>query len=245
MGQHSEGPQAIGSPHGAFRIALDAFARSDAKKVLDCPAGEGAFARMLIDAGHEVTCCDIYPEQFKLAEVPCDLGDLNSALSYEDDTFDGVACLNGLQRVWARGRAVKELARVLKPGGRLVITFPNNADVRRRLLFMMTGTVTWNVIGPPQVCLPDAENPAACFRYPMTLANVLSAIKSVGLECECIRATHYTKGAILLCPLILAPKLLALLAPRRHRDFYYLRESSTNAALLGAFLALVARKPTY
>jgi SAM-dependent methyltransferase len=165
-------------------------------------------------------------------------------LPFPDGAFDGVTCLNGLQRVWARGRAVRELARVTKPGGRLIISFPNNADLRRRLLFMMTGSVTWNVIGPPQTCEPQAESPAACFRYPMTLANVLSAIDSVGLKCEAVRPTHVTKGALLLSPLAILPKLFTVLSPKRKRDFYYMGPSSTNAALLAAFLVVIARKPT-
>jgi hypothetical protein len=67
-------PLAIGSPPGAFRIALGALTESGATTVLDCPAGEGAFAKMLLAAGYDVACCDIYPEQFKLTQIsttPC------------------------------------------------------------------------------------------------------------------------------------------------------------------------------
>lgn len=235
-------PRAIGSPPGAFRITLEFLAKTDAMKVLDCPAGEGAFSRMLLENGYDVTSSDIYPEQFKLTEISCDFIDLNDTLPYEDNTFDAVACLNGLQRVWARGRAVRELARVVSPGGYVIISFPNNSDIRRRLLFMMTGSVTWNVIGPPHVCLPEATIPAASFRYPMTLANVLSAINSVGLMSQVVRSTHYSKGAIFLSPLIVGPKLFSLLSPKRLQDFYMMKETSTLDALLGAWLIVIARK---
>ena len=235
-------PEAIGSPPNAFKFALDFMKVTRAKKVLDCPAGEGAFASILLENGFEVSCSDICPEQFKLKEILCDFADLNDRLPYKDNTFDAVACLNGLQRVWARGRAVRELARVTKPGGYVIISFPNNGDIRRRLLFMMTGSVTWNVIGPPHVCLPEAENPASSFRYPMTLANVLSAIQSVGLKCQSVRSTHYSKGAIVLSPLIIGPKLFSLLAPKQYRDFYEMMSTSTVDALLGAWLIVVAKK---
>jgi len=235
-------PKAIGSPLGVYKIALEFLKGSGAKKVLDCPAGEGLFAKILLENKFDIVCSDIWPDQFKLKEIGCDYADLNDKLPYCDDAFDAVTCLNGLQRVWARGRAVRELARVVKPDGYLIISFPNNTDIRRRLLFMMTGSVTWNVIGPPHVCLPEAENPGACFRYPMTLANVLSGISSVGLKCEFIRSTHYTKGAILLSPLILGPKLFSLFSPKRYKDFYEMKRTSTLDALLGAFLVVIAKK---
>ena len=235
-------PKAIGSPPGAYEIALEFFSRAGVHKVLDCPAGEGLFAKILLENKFDVACSDIYPDQFRLKEITCDFADLNDRLPYDNNTFDAVTCLNGLQRVWARGRAVRELARVVKPGGYVIISFPNNGDIRRRLLFMMTGSVTWNVIGPPHVCLPEAENPGVCFRYPMTLANVLSAISNVGLKCESIRATHYSKGAILLSPLIVGVKLFSLYSPKKYKDFYEMKRTSTLDALLGAFLVLIAKK---
>ena len=243
MNKSSSEPKAIGSPPGAFRIALEFLSLIRARKVLDCPAGEGPFSRMLLEHGFEVTSCDIYPEQFKLTEISCDFADLNDRLPYESNKFDAVVCLNGLQRMWARGRAVRELARVVRPGGYLIVSFPNNSDIRRRLLFMMTGSVTWNVIGPPHVCLPEAENPAACFRYPMSLSNVLSAVNSVGLKCESIRSTHYSKGAIFLSPLIIGPKIYSLLSPKKYQNFYMMKHTSTLDALLGAWLVVIARKP--
>lgn len=240
-------PRAIGSPPGVFKIALDVLDKVGAKKVLDCPAGEGAFSRLLFENGYDVICCDICPEQFNITEVSCDFADMNNRLPYEDNTFDAVVCLNGLERIWARGRAVQELARVLGPCGHAIISFPNISDIRRRLLFMMTGSVTWNVIGPPQVCLPEAEDPSTCFRYPMTLANVLSALSSVGLECEAIRSSHYTKGAILLSPLIIGPILFSKLSPKRYKHIYdrvlfSIEQNSSMDALLGAFLVVIAKK---
>jgi SAM-dependent methyltransferase len=226
----------------SLEIAIEALQKSHARTVLDCPAGEGVFTKKLLDAGLEVTAADIYPEGFKFEDIECHYCDMNDRIPFEDDQFDAVACLNGLQRIWARARAVAEMARVVKPGGKVIISFPNNADVRRRLLFMMTGSVTWNVIGPPQVALPDANDPASCFRYPMTLANVLSAVESVGLELEAILGTHTTTGAKLLSPFGLLAKSFTLVAPKEHQDRYYLQPCSTWTAMLSAFLVVIARK---
>jgi SAM-dependent methyltransferase len=241
-------PQAIGSPPQAYAIALAMLKAAGAKRVLDCPAGEGPFSAMLREHGYDVVAADICPDQFRVKEISCDFADLNDHLPYADNSFDGISCLNGLQRVWARGRAVKEFARILRPGGTAVISFPNNSDIRRRLMFFLTGSVTWNVIGPPHVCDPDAASPASSFRYGMTLPNVLSALTSVGLGCHTIRATHRTIGAILLSPLALGPITFSVLAPRRYgtvfdRELFKLRANSSIAALFGSFLVVSATKP--
>jgi len=236
-------PQRIGSPQRVFGIVRKMIQGLGAEKVLDCPAGQGPLARLLLEDGLDVTCCDICPEIFKLNEISCDFGDLNDRLSYEDGQFEAVTCLNGLQRVWARGRAVAELARVVKPGGHLIISIPNHGDIRRRLLYMITGSQSWTIVGPPQAFSPDAETPAAVFRYGLTLANVLSALNSVGMEVQQVRATHYGKANLLLAPLAVAVKLCTYLSPKKWTDFFYLRDASTFDAFMGTFLVVLARKP--
>lgn len=240
----AESPRAIGSSPLVFPMVADMLDGLKVRSVLDCPAGRGPMVEELRKRGYEVRACDIVPDLLEVADVACDPGDLNDGLSYEDGTFDAVTCLNGLQRVWARGRALRELARVTKPGGYVIISMPNHGDLRRRLLYLVTGSASWTVVGPPQVCVPEAERPAANFRYAMTLANVLSGLKSVGMQVKDIRMTHAPISNILLSPLTIPLWLAARLAPRRYQDFFYLKPSSSWPAFMGAYLVIVARKPS-
>lgn len=235
-------PRAIGSPTAAFRAALNELRRVGARRVLDCPAGEGPFTVQLLAAGFDVTCCEIEPKLLKVPGKTADFGDLNDSLPYDADQFDAVACLNGLQRVWARGRALREFARVVRPGGHVVFTFVNNVNLAHRLAYLMTGSVTWNVNGPPDMFLPDAKEPAACFRYPMTLANVLGAMESVGLECDAVGAVGWSKGSLLLAPFGLVPFFSRWFAPELYRRHGFLAESSSVPALFGDYLVVTAKK---
>lgn len=241
--QSSDTPRAIGSSPRVFPLVHRMIREFGAKTILDCPAGEGPLSQLLLENGYDVTCCDICPDVLNIPDVKCDFGDLNDRLSYPDERFDVVVCLNGLQRVWARGRAVSELARVTKPGGHVIISMPNHGDTRRRILYLLSGSPSWTVVGPPQTCHPDAEVPAAVYRYPMTLANVLSALKSVNMECVSIRATHYAKANLLLAPVGLAISLLSTMWSRKWKDFYYLKQVSSFAAMNGAYLVVTAKKP--
>ena len=239
-----ESPKPIGSPDEAFDVALRILGQLGAKTVLDCPAGEGAFAQQLVGAGYNASCCDIVPAQFKVPNVCCEFSDLNVELPFDDKQFDAVVCLNGLHRVWARGRAVRELARVLNPGGHLLLTFVNNVNLVHRMMFMVTGSIIYNTIGPPHVCFPEATDPATCYRYPMTIADVASAVRSVGLQIEEIDALRLSKSSMLLSPLALVPLLMRPFLPKNYKRYGCLREATKPQVLFGDYLLVVARRMT-
>lgn len=236
-------PRPMGSPPESYPAAMKLLERFGARHVLDCPSGEGAFAKDLLKAGYETTCCDVVPDQFKIAGHGCEFADLNDRLPYESNQFDAVTCLNGFHRVWARGRAMSELARVLKPGGHLIMTFVNNANLIRRLTYFLTGSVSHNTIGPPHVCSPDAKAPASCFRYPMSVAHVAAAMKGSGLEWGAVHSIRRSLGSLLLAPLAVAPLLFLPFAPRRYKEFCFMELQSSRHVLFGDYVAVWGTKP--
>lgn len=61
--------------------------------------------------------------------VPAGDGALQRLAELPDDYFDAVVCAHGLQRVYDVRAAVRELRRVLKPGGALVVTVPGAGSI--------------------------------------------------------------------------------------------------------------------
>ena len=108
-------------------------------RLLDVPAGEGAMASRLLGLGFDVRCCDLYPEIFRLPDVEIKRGDLSATLPYEDESFDYVVCVEGLEHIENPHQAVREFGRVVRPGGHLVVSVPNILNVEERLKWLLYG----------------------------------------------------------------------------------------------------------
>ena len=66
--------------------------------------------------------------------------DLNEPLPYQSESYDAVVSTEVIEHVESHRRFVSEAARVLKPGGVLVLTTPNLYRVLSRFTFLLTGT---------------------------------------------------------------------------------------------------------
>jgi SAM-dependent methyltransferase len=100
------------------------------KDVLDAACGTGRYAVQLAQAGARVCGLDPSPEMLARARCKCDAagtavawreGELY-ALPYADASFDAAVCALALCHVPDLRKAVAELARVLRPGGKLVLS---------------------------------------------------------------------------------------------------------------------------
>lgn len=107
---------------------LDAVGPCEGLDVLDAGCGEGYMGRLLAERGARVVGVDISDSLIAAAREHADaerLGLRYTVASLEDlpepdDSFDLVVCNHVLSDVADPGRALVELGRVLRPGGRLV-----------------------------------------------------------------------------------------------------------------------------
>jgi ubiquinone/menaquinone biosynthesis C-methylase UbiE len=97
--------------------------------VLDAGCGTGRHTVFLAARGHDVVGIDTSPEMlaFAAAKVPAarfELAELER-IPLEDDSVDAAICCLVLSHSRDIGPAVRELGRVLRPGGRLIISNPH------------------------------------------------------------------------------------------------------------------------
>jgi SAM-dependent methyltransferase len=105
---------------------LDAAAVGSGSAVLDVATGPGYAAALAAERGAKVTAVDLSREMLDLAatlhpEIEFRQADAN-ALPFEDATFDAVVSNLLMPHVSDLPAVVRELARVVRPGGRVALT---------------------------------------------------------------------------------------------------------------------------
>ncbi len=108
-------------------------------RLLDVPAGEGALSVVAKDMGFEVTAGDIDPHFFKAQAIECSFMDMNKTLPIGDQTFDYVVCLEGVEHLENAFLFTRECHRILKPGGRFILSTPNILNLASRLKYFFSG----------------------------------------------------------------------------------------------------------
>lgn len=112
-----------------FALAMVEAAVPRGAKVLDVGCGTGEMAEQLMRRGYEAWGLDIAAPMIRRARDRCasdrfEVADLEH-LPFADDTFDAAVCLGVIEYLDTDERALRELWRVLKPGGRVVVSTPS------------------------------------------------------------------------------------------------------------------------
>ena len=114
-------------------------------KVLDLGAGEGALSARLVDLGYQVTAVDKDQDSFKCEEATFSRIDFDSAdeitqlVKQHEDAFDAVLGIEVIEHVQDQWQYVRQLLKMVKPGGMVLITTPNTTSWLSRLMFFLTG----------------------------------------------------------------------------------------------------------
>jgi 2-polyprenyl-3-methyl-5-hydroxy-6-metoxy-1,4-benzoquinol methylase len=216
-----------------------------AGRILDAPAGAGALSQLLRKRGHDVTALDIDGGSFAADDIELVVGDLNERLPFPDEHFDCATCVDGIEHLEDPFSVVGEFARVLCPGGELIISTPNISAFRSRARFMFTGFHNKGKT-PLREDEPTPLHHINLITYP----ECRYMLRRAGLEVTRV-TTNRVKAAslpyVLLYPLVAAGTSVAFRHEKdarqreTNRDIY--RQMMSWPVAMGETMIVSARKP--
>ncbi len=123
------------------KAVLAALDPQQGERVLDLAAGTGTSSQPFRDRGAVVVPCDFSVGMLRvgkrnLPHLPFTAGD-GTQLPFADDTFDAVTISFGLRNIVDPDAGLREMLRVTRPGGRLVVCeFSSPTQAQFRTLYL-------------------------------------------------------------------------------------------------------------
>lgn len=240
-----EGPRAITFQPDIYPKVLSLLPADRSLRILDVGAGEGYFCKLAVEDGRAIEACDYSPEQFRMPGVPFHRADLSRGLPLPDNSFDVVVSIEVLEHMEDHFLSIRELLRVLRPGGTLIVTTPNVVSLASRLHFLLHG---YNDCAPRPLdpYRPDQHNQHI---NPIALPQIAYLIERYGGRVTRLATNRVRRGSIV--PMLAWP-LLALGLRRKLLKAKYgpmlpvyrrhIRWMLSRDALMGRIMIVVAEK---
>jgi SAM-dependent methyltransferase len=230
-------PEPIARPeiHETVARILEPFPRG---KLLDVPAGEGALSQRLSAAGFGVQACDLYPELFRVPEIVVRQGNLSGILPYADGEFNYITCLEGLEHIENPHQAIREFARLLAPGGHLVISVPNILNIEERIKWLLNGyTSHFKPISQDHLRMRREKwsgmEEVALHINPIAYTELRYILEKYGFDVLGTFRDKPKPNIWLYWPIVAAIRFFARLTPERKRRERWTAELASDAVLLG------------
>jgi SAM-dependent methyltransferase len=121
------------------------------KKVIDIPAGNGATTELLMELGADVEPYDLFPEYFMLKNIQCRRADITDRIPVDDDYADWVNCQEGIEHFSDQLKTFREINRVLKMNGRLLLTTPSFSNLSVKFSYLLFESETHKQMPPNEI----------------------------------------------------------------------------------------------
>lgn len=177
---------------------IEAAAVVPGTRVLDVGCGSGEFLQLLAEVGADVAGADPAPHMLELArgahpDIDIRQGGFD-ALPWPDASFDVVTAVNSLQFADDRAGALREAARVLRPGGRIGIA--NWAEDERNDLDAIEAAVA-RALGREPSPSPDYRRPGGLERILRSAGFAVEAAGIVDVPWRAVDDEMLVRGVLL------------------------------------------------
>ena len=237
------------------RAVLEAIAAANIHsplpgQALDIGSGNGELVGAIrARFGLRTSACDYTDTLMKDPTQRVDIVDLKAdKLPYLDGRFSLVTCIETIERLEQTRAILREIFRVLEPGGLAVISTPNILNLPSRLRYLTTGFFSrFHPLPILEHCnLGGRINPVGYFY----LAHALLEIGFLDLESriDCYERRSWLSRIILLLPMKIVGLFFWLREKNRFRTITpenraLVAAMNSRDLLLGRTLIVCARKP--
>jgi SAM-dependent methyltransferase len=196
---------------------LKITARVPKGRALDIPCGQGALAKRLSAQGFDVFCGDLDPGWYRIEGGHFHQVNLNGYLPYKDQTFDCVTCVEGIEHLENPHLLIREIGRVLKTTGRVVITTPNIMNIKSRLYFLLRSYFDdFRHFSQPS----DQRELLGLHINPIPFGELKYILNRCGFRIEAVSSNRYTSKYPLLMPFLIP--LIRFMTRRKNREARFL-----------------------
>jgi SAM-dependent methyltransferase len=203
--EHVNNPK---SPKFHVRKYLETIKRElPGRIVIDVPAGNGVTSELLLGYGARVEPFDLFPEYFMLKEIECRRSDVSEGIPVQDGHADMLVCQEGIEHFSDQLKAFKEFNRVLKPGGKLLVTTPSYSNLASRLSYLLFESETSKHMPPNEIddiWMSDQSVGSEIYHghiFLIGLQKLRVMAKLSGFDISEIRYTRLSKGSLVLLPI--------------------------------------------
>jgi SAM-dependent methyltransferase len=173
-------------------------------RILDVGAGKGYFCRKLQELGYRVEACDFLKEHFQCTDIHFTIVDFNKDFPFEENQFDCVISVEVIEHIENHFQFMKEIVRVTKPNGLIIITTPNILSLPSRWHFFLYGFTDCS----PYPLDPRREHYYTYHINPISLPELLFCYERFGADLIRLTTNRIRKSAWL--PMFFLYPLLAV-----------------------------------
>ncbi|NNM81606.1 MAG: class I SAM-dependent methyltransferase [Burkholderiales bacterium] len=197
------------------------------------------------------SACDYTDTLMELEDVKVGVADLNrEGLPFASESFDLVTCTEVVEHLEHYRETLREMHRVLKPGGTLVLSTPNILNLKSRIRFLFFGF--YNLFGPLHVRESELHlsgghiNPVSSFYLSHSLLD--AGFVEIDLAIDKVQGTSRFWHFFLGLPIRIAS---AMALKREKEQFHtvdehnerFVMQMNSRDVLLGRTIVIGCKKP--
>lgn len=219
---------------------------------LDIGSGHGDLIELMRSQFNvSSSACDYTDSLMKLSDVKVTVANLNyEGLPYADQSFDLVTCTEVIEHLEHYRYTLREIYRILKPNGILILTTPNILNLKSRIRFLIFGF--YNLFGPlhfkdsSQHTTDGHINPVSLFFLTHALAD--SGFREIDVAIDKVQGTSRAWLPLLYLPIKLFS--LKIMATEKNKfksidgfNTPFVKQINSLDILLGRTIIVGCRKP--